>query len=98
MFAFGTRVVFDELPVTDRLAGAISRSPTVKAIAPVLVFLVVVWSAIDVIVGGVGGGTTLTHQVLHRPDPLPVPEAGLEYCCGALGRRSKDRRPFVWDP
>ena len=40
MFAFGTRAVFDELPVTIRLAAAVSTSPTVKASAPVVAVLV----------------------------------------------------------
>ena len=42
MFAFGTRAVFDELPDTVRLPAGVSRSPTVKASAAVLVFAAMV--------------------------------------------------------
>ena len=35
IFASGTRALFDEEPVTTRLAAAVSTSPTVKPIAPV---------------------------------------------------------------
>ena len=37
MFAFGTRVVFDEVAVTIRSAAGVSTSPTVKAMFPVAV-------------------------------------------------------------
>src|SRR3989442_14584593 len=38
MFAFGTRVVFPELPLTTRLAAAVSASPTVNASGQVAPF------------------------------------------------------------
>ena len=51
--ALGTNVVFDELPVTVRLATAVSASPTVKASAPVFVSSLIVWAASAEIVGDV---------------------------------------------
>ena len=70
MFAFGTRVVFDEVPDSVKLAAAVSTSPMVKAIAPVAVSSLVVWLAMSEIVGlsltdvdrqhkGVAGGATI---------------------------------------
>jgi len=42
MFASGTNVVFDELRVRFRLAGAVSTSPIVKLSAPVVPFTAIV--------------------------------------------------------
>jgi hypothetical protein len=55
MFAFGTSVEFDELPLTVKLAAAVSASPTVKAIAPVVVSSLIVWDGMFEIVGAVLG-------------------------------------------
>ena len=41
MLAFGTRVVFDELPASVKLPGGVSASPMVNAIGPVGVFSLV---------------------------------------------------------
>ena len=41
MFALGTSVVFEELPLRDTLAAPVSASPTVKVMALVAVFCVV---------------------------------------------------------
>src|SRR5215831_7487083 len=50
--AFGTSVVFDEVPLTVRFATGVSTSPTVKATGPTAVPVVVAWLAIAEIVGG----------------------------------------------
>ena len=51
MLPSGTSAGLDEVAVTTRLAAAVSRSPTVKAIAPVDVSSFVIRSAISAIVG-----------------------------------------------
>src|SRR6267143_2540075 len=56
MFALGTSVGLDELPLTVRLPAALSASPTVNAIAPVGVSSLVPWSTMSEIVGAVFGG------------------------------------------
>ncbi len=53
MFAVGTSVGLDELPLSVRLPAAVSASPTVKAIAPVPVSSAIVCAAIAEIVGAV---------------------------------------------
>src|SRR5688572_7011374 len=52
MLAFGTRVVFDEVPEIVKLPGCVSASPIVKAIAQLAAVPFVDWSAIAVIAGG----------------------------------------------
>lgn len=53
IFAFGTSVVFEEVPVTTKAAAAVSASLTLNASAPVDVFALTVWSPITEIVGAV---------------------------------------------
>ena len=53
MLAEGTSVVLEELPVTARIDGDSSASPTVKARLPVAVPCVTLWLAMVLIVGGV---------------------------------------------
>src|SRR3954454_24991360 len=60
----GKRIGLDELAETVRLEAAVSLSPTVKGMGTVLVSWLVIWSAMDVIVGGVlTGGITVTRKV-----------------------------------
>jgi hypothetical protein len=58
--AGGTRVGFDDVPLTVKLPAAVSASPTVKASAPVAVSSAVTCAAIGEIVGAVFGGVTVT--------------------------------------
>ena len=51
MFAFGTSVVLDEVPVRVKLPAAVSTSPMVKAMALVAVSSLVLWLAMSEIVG-----------------------------------------------
>src|SRR5499427_489152 len=51
MFASGTSVWFDEVPLRVRLATGVSTSPTVKAMGPAATPLVVAWLPIAEIVG-----------------------------------------------
>ena len=60
MLVLGTSVVFDEVPVTLRFAGAVSASPTVKPIGPTTVLTAVAWFGILEMVGGVLGVEPLT--------------------------------------
>jgi hypothetical protein len=53
MFAVGTSVGLDELPLTVKLLSAVSASPTVNANAPVVVSSLIVWLGMLVIVGAV---------------------------------------------
>src|SRR6266511_3483973 len=52
MFALGTSVGLDELPLKVRFPAAVSTSPTVKPIGPTAVPTDVLWSAMFEIVGG----------------------------------------------
>ena len=52
MLAFGTNDGLDELPLNARLLNAVSTSPTVKPIGPVVPPEKIVWFAILEIVGG----------------------------------------------
>ena len=61
MFAAGTRVVFDELPVTVSDAAGVSVSPTVKPMAGVAVSSFVVLSVTSEIVGGLLLPTTVLN-------------------------------------
>src|SRR5712691_1677865 len=54
MFAFGTSVGFDEVPLTVKLPG-VSASPTVKVIAPVVMSSLIVRFVMFEIVGAVLG-------------------------------------------
>ena len=51
ILAFGTRAVFEEEAETPRLAAGVSKSPTVKLNAEVLIPSAMVWLAISEIVG-----------------------------------------------
>ena len=51
MLAVGTSVVLLELRVTVREAAVVSKSPMVKASAPVFPSSLTVWSAMSLIVG-----------------------------------------------
>src|SRR5262249_47213323 len=87
MPAFGTSVVFDELPLTVRLAAGVSASPTVNAIAPVAVPPIVDWLAIAEIVGGVLVALTVSRNpVLVESTPSPtVTVIVAEPVCPAAG-------------
>ena len=63
MFALGTSVVLDELPVKVRFAAAVSTSPTVKLSELVALSSLVVWLAISEIVGGSLTGLTVRLTV-----------------------------------
>src|SRR6476469_9331740 len=52
MFAFGTRVVLEELPVTVRFVACVSGSPMVNGIAGVGVFTMVVLFVMSLMTGG----------------------------------------------
>ena len=52
-----------ELPLTVKLPGAVSASPTVNGIAPVEVFTTTVWLVMSEIVGGELGGLTVKRKV-----------------------------------
>ena len=62
-FAVGTRVVFDEVRVTVRLPAAVSASPMVKAIAPVLESSLIVRFEMLEIVGAEFTALTVTTNV-----------------------------------
>jgi len=61
--ALGNKFVFDELPVTVRLAAGVSTSPTVTGRAPVAVSSAVVWSVTSLIVGGSFCAVTVRTKV-----------------------------------
>jgi hypothetical protein len=63
MLEFGTSVVLDELPLSVRLPGAVSTSPTVKAMLPVEVSSFVVWSEMSEIVGASFTAFTVSWKV-----------------------------------
>src|SRR5882762_5741810 len=63
MFPNGTSVRFDELPLTVRLPGAVSASPTVNPTAAVAVSSLTVWLAMLEIVGGVFTALTVSTNV-----------------------------------
>ena len=66
----GTRVGFEELLVTVRLANGVSTSPIVNGTGPVAPPMVIVWSAMLETVGGSFTGLTVTTNVvllLSRP-------------------------------
>src|SRR4030095_13639953 len=63
MLAFGTSVVFDEVPETVNPVGGVSASPMVNAIGPVGVFSFVDCGAIAVMVGAVLAFTVNTKFV-----------------------------------
>src|SRR5262245_66339806 len=52
MLVLGMRRVLEDVPVTVRLPGAVSASPTVKAMLAVAVSSLVVWLAMGEMVGG----------------------------------------------
>src|SRR5215470_6120016 len=60
MFAFGSSVWLDELPLSVRLAAGVSASPTVKLIGPTVVPVVVAWLLIAEIVGAVLAAPTVS--------------------------------------
>jgi hypothetical protein len=64
MFAFGTSVVLLELPLTVKLATAVSISPTVNESALVAVSSFVDWFAISLIVGALFEFTVKTNVSL----------------------------------
>jgi hypothetical protein len=72
MLATGTKVVLLEPALTVRLPGAVSASPTVKAIAGVAVFSEVDWSAMAEIVGAVFAAVTVRTKSV---DALSVPSS-----------------------
>ena len=61
--ALGTKVVLPEVPVTVRLPAAVSTSPTVKAIAPVLASSLMLWALGVVTVGESLLAATVTLKV-----------------------------------
>jgi hypothetical protein len=63
IFAFGTNVVSLELPLTVKLATAVSKSPTVNEIALVAVSSFVDWFAISLIVGASLTAVTVSTNV-----------------------------------
>src|SRR5262249_40881940 len=69
MFAPGSSVWFDELPETVRLPAGVSASPTVKAIGPTGVPVVVDWFAIAEIVGALCAVTVDWNPVLVLSRP-----------------------------
>src|SRR5207253_2322292 len=74
MFAFGTSVVFDELPVTVRLAAGVSASSTVNAIAPVVESGAIVCGPIAEMVGTWSTDVTVITnvEVADRPPSTAV--------------------------
>jgi hypothetical protein len=70
MLAFGTSVGLLELPLRVRFPAVVSLSPTVNAIAPVVVSSFVVTGPIEEIVGGVFGPETVNTKLL---DALNAP-------------------------
>ena len=62
-FAVGTRVVFDELRVTVRLPAAVSASPMVKVIAPVLESSSIVRFVMSLMVGAVFTALTVRAKL-----------------------------------
>jgi hypothetical protein len=56
ILAFGTRLVFDELALTCRLAAAVSASPTVKAMAELEEFMLTDLSVTSLMLGAAFGG------------------------------------------
>ena len=64
MFALGTSVVLEELPLTVKLPDAVSASPTVNAIAAVAVFMVVLWLGMLEIVGASFTAFTVTKKLV----------------------------------
>ena len=63
ILAFGTRVGFEEVPDSVRLATGVSKSPTVNEMGPAALFSPVVWSAMPEIVGGSLMPVTVTVKV-----------------------------------
>lgn len=63
MFAFGTRVVFDEVALILSEATGVSMSPTVNGMSPVGVFFEVLWLRILLIVGGSFTAETVNTNV-----------------------------------
>src|SRR5580765_5750985 len=98
MFATGTREGFDELPVTTRVPGASSTSPTVKGMSPVAVFSAVTWPAITEITGGSLTGLTvtvktrLTVALVTWPSPTVTVILALPF---AFGNGAKSNEPFA---
>src|SRR4051794_12756196 len=70
ILALGTSAGLEELPVTVKLAGAVSTSPIVNAIAPLALSSLIVWLVRLEIVGGSFTGLTATVKVLSA---LAVP-------------------------
>jgi hypothetical protein len=64
MFAFGTKVGLFALPLTVRLAAAVSTSPTVKLSGPTATPALVLWFAIGVIVGGSFTAVTVSPKLV----------------------------------
>ena len=71
MFPTGTRFVLEELRLRPKLPAAVSTSPTVKAIASMVVSSLMVWLAILPIVGGSLTGVTTRVNVLLAVAPSP---------------------------
>ena len=71
MFATGTMDGLDDAADTVKLATAVSLSPTVKAMASVLVAASTDWSAIALIVGAVFGAVTVTTNESDAVAPWP---------------------------
>src|SRR2546425_397178 len=64
MLPLGTTVGLEDEPLTARLPGGVSLSPTVNGIGPVDVSSAVVWSAMSEMVGGVLlAGLTVSRKV-----------------------------------
>ena len=72
MFAFGTRVVFEDEVVTVNKATEVSTSPTLKVILPVAVSSLTVLSVILLMVG-----RSLTEVTVNRKVSLVVPVPSL---------------------
>ena len=69
MFAVGTRLVFDELPVSVKLAAVVSTSLTVRLCGPLATFSAVVWFAMSVIVGRSFTASTVSTKLSLRVPP-----------------------------
>src|SRR2546423_9369813 len=71
MFALGTNVGFEELPLMVKLFAGVSASPIVKGIATVAVFTVVDWLGISLMVGPAGPLDTVVMLTLQPDVRLP---------------------------
>ena len=64
MFAFGTNVGLDELPLTVKLPAAVSTSLTAKPIASVAVFTEILWLGMLEIVGASFTALTVSRKLV----------------------------------